>query len=167
MAASATISVARMDGVDGSPSYNLTSLTLKENFNPKISADIGISGVRNQTTNGVGGRLELGVTATESLGSFKGYVRAAVGEYYLRTLNTSYYSIEPGVIIPVGLFNTQIGYRYRNTFSSSSPIQDETNTLRLGISYNLTKKDSVGIRFDRMRGDLNENVTAISYTRNF
>ena len=44
---------------------------------------------------------------------------------------------------------------------------DTTDTVRVGLSYALTKKDSIGVRYDRVRGDSFNHSYNLSYTRSF
>ena len=160
--------------VEGQKIDNLTSakqkqysLSVKENITKEIAGDVSFS---NTTTDGTGAlttRLEGGLTGTtQQVGPVIGYVRAAVGQKYSNTTDFSYYSVEPGVMIPMGNFTGKIGYRYRSAFDSTAN-GDQTNTWRAGLSYALTKKDAVGVRFDSVRGDSKQDVWAVNYTRSF
>ena len=62
-------------------------------------------------------------------------------------------------------FSTKIGYRIRNAFQVSN--LDHTNTARVGLSYAFNKQDSVALRYDRVRGDQEQNLWALSYIRSF
>ena len=61
--------------------------------------------------------------------------------------------------------SAKLGWRYREAFNNVNA--DTTRTWRAGLSYDLTKKDAVGVRYDRMRGDTNQNIVAVNYTRSF
>ena len=143
------------------------SLSVKENITKEITGDVSFS---NTTTDGTGAltsRLEGGLTGTtQQVGPVIGYVRVAAGQRYSNTADFSYYSVEPGVMIPMGNFTGKIGYRYRSAFDSTAN-GDQTNTWRAGLSYALTKKDAVGVRFDQVRGDSKQDVWAVNYTRSF
>jgi hypothetical protein len=143
------------------------SLSVKENITKEIAGDVSFS---NTTTDGTGAlttRLEGGLTGTtQQVGPVIGYVRVAAGQRYSNTADFSYYSVEPGVMIPMGNFTGKIGYRYRSAFDSTAN-GDQTNTWRAGLSYALTKKDAVGVRFDQVRGDSKQDVWAVNYTRSF
>jgi hypothetical protein len=96
------------------------------------------------------------------------YTRAAIGEKFTNTSNFSYYSVEPGVTAPIGStgLTARVGYRFRNAFDPSANA-DTTRTWRAGLSYDLTKKDTIGVRYDRVRGDSNADGIAVNYTRSF
>jgi hypothetical protein len=112
-------------------------------------------------------RLELGLIPSYDLGSVKLYTRAVVGEKYNTTGNFSYYSVEPGVIIPLGGgFSTRLGYRFRDAVDSGK-FADRTETTRIGVRYDFNKQDAVNLRFDRVRGDQDQNTWALSYIRSF
>ena len=113
-------------------------------------------------------RIEGSVTGRTTLGFFSPYLRLGVGQKFTTITNYSYYSVEPGITAP--LANTgltaRLGYRYRTAVDSNT-YADTTDTWRLGLSYALTKQDTVGIRYDQVRGDTNQNNWAFNYTRNF
>ena len=145
------------------------SVSVKETLVKGLAGDIGLS----QTNNKVAGsdtlastRTEGGLTASTTLGSFTPYVRGAVGYKYTSATNFSYYSVEPGASVGLGGgFTAKLGWRYREAFSNANA--DSTRTLRAGVAYDLTKADQIGVRYDRMRGDTNQNIVAVNYTRSF
>jgi hypothetical protein len=165
-AGSFTVEGQQIDSLTGA-NQKQYSLSVKENITKEVAGDVSFS---NTTTDGTGAlttRLEGGLTGTtQQVGPVIGYVRAAVGQRYSNTTDFSYYSVEPGVLIPMGNFTGKIGYRYRSAFDSTAN-GDQTNTWRAGLSYALTKKDTVGIRYDQVRGDSKQNIVAVNYTRGF
>jgi hypothetical protein len=66
----------------------------------------------------------------------------------------------------MGNFTGKIGYRYRSAFDSTA-YGDQTNTWRTSVSYALTKKDEIGVGFDKVRGDNKQDSWAVKYTRGF
>jgi len=94
------------------------------------------------------------------------YTKVAVGEKLTSGGPKEYYSIEPGIVVRLNKdISVRAGYRYRTAFDSA--VHDTTRTQRLGASYALTKKDSVNLRFDRVRGDSVQNSWNLAYTRSF
>jgi hypothetical protein len=165
-AGSFTVEGQQIDSLTGA-NQKQYSLSVKENITKEIAGDVSFS---NTTTDGTGAlttRLEGGLTGTtQQVGPVIGYVRVAAGQRYSNTADFSYYSVEPGVMIPMGNFTGKIGYRYRSAFDSTAN-GDQTNTWRAGLSYALTKKDAVGVRFDSVRGDSKQDVWVVNYTRSF
>lgn len=153
--------------VSGGANSKLYSLAVKHDLTNTFAADVGFG---NQVTDGTGAlstRLEAGLTGSTALfGSVKGYTRVALGQKYTNTTDFSYYSIEPGVSMPVGPFVAKVGYRYR-TATNSTANADQTNTGRASLSYALSKNDSVALGYDHIRGDSQNNVVKVSYTRGF
>jgi hypothetical protein len=143
------------------------SLSVKENITKELAGDVSF---KNTVTDGTGAlttRLEAGLTGTtQRVGPVAGYVRVAAGQKFSNTGDFSYYSIEPGVLIPMGNFTGKIGYRYRSAFDSSAN-GDQTNTWRAGVSYAVTKKDAVGVGYDSVRGDSTQNIVKVNYSRSF
>ena len=82
------------------------------------------------------------------------------------TGNKDFYGIEPGVIVPFAdRWNVRFGYRMRDGYSGSTG--ERTNTARLGVGYDLTKVDSINVRYDRQRGDSEQNSWNLAYIRRF
>lgn len=167
-AGSATIEGQKLNTISGNDQWN-TNFTLSGEVNSSFSVHTQLSSTQTDNTNAVSTRLEVGGTGTETLvGPVKGYVRVAVGEKYSSTGQFSYYSVEPGVTFPVvGALSGKVGYRYRTSFTNANVNKDTTDTIRVGVSYAITKLDSLGARYDRITGDSRQNGYALFYTRNF
>lgn len=142
-------------------------LTARQNLSKSVVGDVQLTVNQAEASNALAGRSELGMTYSAPIGRLSGYVRGAVGLKYADGQNsTSYYSVEPGV--RYGLterLSARVGYRYRDAFSNS--VADQTNTVRVGLNYAVSKTAEVGVRFDRVRGDSEQNVVALGYTRRF
>ena len=164
---SVTITGANVNGVNGSPDQVQYGLGFKKDVNKNFAGDVSFLNIQNDGTNALSTRLEAGATAQNTYGSFTPYVRLALGEKYTNTANFTYYSVEPGVKAPLGVagLTGQLAYRFRNAVNTAN--NDTTRTWRAGVSYDLTKVDSVGLRYDSVRGDQNQNIVAVSYTRGF
>ena len=166
-AASVTVTGANVDGVQGSPNQTQYGLGVKGNINKNLAGDVSFLNVQTNNTNALSTRLEAGLTGENTYGMFTSYARVAVGEKYTNTSNFTYYSIEPGVKVPFGTtgITGQVGYRFRNAVDTAN--NDTSRTWRAGLSYAMTKVDSIGLRYDSVRGDQNQNIVAVSYTRGF
>lgn len=154
-----SVEYGNRDGVDGGADSNSVKVTLGSKINENVSVDVSSrfakqdGSTSNNTT-----RLEAGVTGTMPLASgFSIYTRGAVGERFTSTGDNSYYSVEPGIKYAVTpSLTTKVGYRYRDAFTSGN--DDLTRAWRLGAEYALTKQYSVGVGYDRVRGDSNFNA---------
>jgi hypothetical protein len=171
-AASATIEYQNIDGISNTPQDQRNiSLAVRENITKNLIGDVQLSDTANKGSADTASsfRAEAGLTGVYDLGLAKLYARGAFGEKYTTTRNFTYYSIEPGVIVPFGStgLSAKVGYRYRNAVNDTNVNKDTTDTVRVGLAYDLTKKDQVGVRFDRVRGDSNQNIWAVNYTRGF
>jgi hypothetical protein len=170
-AASVTAEYQNANGVDGNASQQGYNLTVRGNVMKGVSADAGIQTRVSDSTDGISStRLEAGLTGSTSLAPslpFGVYTRIATGQKFTTTTNYAYYSVEPGVSMPFGRsgLTARVGWRYRAAYDTANA--DETKTWRAGLSYAVTKQDTVGVRYDRMRGDTNQNVIAVNYTRGF
>jgi hypothetical protein len=166
-AASATVEYQSVTGVNGSRDQSGYLVAVRENINKNFTGDVLLTMRQTDVTNSLTNRLEAGLTARTSLGLINPYLRTAVGEKFISTGDYSYYSVEPGVTAPVGStgLTARLGWRYRNAFSSTN--DDETRTWRMGVSYAVNKANSVGVRYDRLRGDSNQNSWNFNYTKNF
>lgn len=165
---SVTIEGQRLNTVAGADQGNL-GIGFKHNYNNTFAADFGVSSTQTSGTDAVSTRAEVGVTASQPLPfGLTGSVRAGLGEKYVSTGNFTYYSVEPAVSAPIGStgLTAKVGWRYRSAIDSTAN-NDQTHTMRYGVSYDLSKVDSVGVRYDRVRGDADQKVLAVNYTRSF
>jgi hypothetical protein len=162
----ATIEHSNGEGVNGAK--NSSGYMINFAVPVTKTVDGGFQMVTSQTdgTNSVSTRVEGFVTPKYDLGFASAYLRTAVGTRLNSSGDSEYYAVEPGVVVPLGKgFSTRVGYRYRAAFNSA--VADTTETARLGISYALTKKDAFTVRYDRVRGDTNQNSWNFAYTRGF
>jgi hypothetical protein len=166
-AGSFTVEGQQIDNIGSTADQRRYSLSVKENLTRELTGDVSFGNTTTTSTGALSTRLEAGLTGTtQQVGPVAGYVRVAAGQKFNNTGNFIYYSVEPGVLIPMGNFTGKIGYRYRSAVDSTAN-GDQTNTWRAGVSYALTKKDAVGVRFDSVRGDNTQDAWAVNYTRSF
>ena len=171
IAASVTAEYNNADGIDGSASQQGYNMSIRDNVSNGVAVDAGIQTRNNNSTGGINStRLEAGLTGTASLTPslpFAVYTRVSSGQKFTTTTNYTYYSVEPGVTLPFGGsgLTARVGWRYRATYDTANA--DETKTWRAGLSYAVTKQDTIGVRYDRVRGDTNQNTVAVNYTRGF
>jgi opacity protein-like surface antigen len=91
----------------------------------------------------------------------------ALGEKFSNGANFGYYSVEPGVVYNfTDKLSGKVGYRFRNGFGNNGNL-DTTHTARVGVSYAVTKNDTVGVRYDQVRGDSFNHSVNFAYTRSF
>jgi hypothetical protein len=167
-AASASIEYQNIDVVGGTTDQKNVNLTVREAINQNFTGDVSLSNAWNNNTGGFASfRAEAGVTgAMPVAGPIGVYTRVATGQKFTSTTNFGYYSVEPGVTAALGGgFNAKVGYRFREAFATGD--NDTTRTWRAGVTYDLTKKDTIGVRYDQMRGDAKQNIWAVNYTRGF
>lgn len=164
-AQSATLEYQNIDNKVGKP-QDTYSLSVRHNLTQNISGDVLFSDTKTRDSGPLSNRIEFGLTGRTALfGPVSGYTRVALGEKIGNSTQATYYSIEPGVNMPVGPFTARVGYRWRSAVDSTN--NDQTHTWRAGLSYPLTKVDAVGIRYDRVRGDSTQEIVAVNYTRSF
>jgi hypothetical protein len=155
---------------NGAAAQSQAVLGIKKDINSMFAGDLAFSNAQTEGTNALSTRLEAGVTGTIPLVSgINGYTRVALGQKYTNTTNFTYYSIEPGVTAAVpgvaGL-TAKVGYRWRSA-DDAGAYNDQTHTMRYTLSYALTKVDSIGVRYDRVKGDNDQKIWAVAYTRGF
>jgi hypothetical protein len=168
-AASATVEYQDQTGVKGTTNSSLYLLSVSENINQNFSGGIQTNFGAKESTGAVSNsRVEGFLNGKTTVGFVSPYVRLAVGEKFTTTTNYSYYSVEPGVSAPIGStgLTAKVGYRFRTAFDATANA-DTTNTWRAGLSYAITKQDTIGVRYDQVRGDTNQNNWAFNYTRGF
>lgn len=166
MADSVTAEYQAVD-VKGGAEQGLFLVGYKHEINKTFAVDASMSNTITEGTNAVGARYEAGVTGTYDLvGPVKFYTRGAIGEKTASGAQFTYYVIEPGVQFPIaGALSGKVGWRWRS--ATDTARGDQTHTTRVGLNYALTKVDSIGVRYDRMRGDADQNAVAVNYTRSF
>jgi len=165
---SATIEYQDADGVGTSASQKGYTATLRQDINKNFTGDVAFQTRTNDSTGNLATqRLEAGVTGRLPLGPVTPTLRLATGEKFASTYHYSYYVVEPGVNAPIGAtgLTARLAWRYRAAWDSAN--LDETRTWRYGLSYAINKEHAVGVRYDVQRGQLNQNVVAVNYTRSF
>jgi hypothetical protein len=169
-AASATIELQDMNSLYGQKDTRNVVFSVRENINKSVIGDVTLGQV-SAVGAGVGStRVEVGLTGLLPVTSFMtSYTRLGVGDKTTTTTSYPYYNIETGFKTPTPIagLNTTFGFRFRTAFSEMN--KDTTRTIRLGLGYELTKVDTVGVRFDVVRGvaPQSQNVFALNYSRGF
>ncbi len=155
---------AATTGVDSS----IINVSAKTRLFGQTDADVGILTTRAETTDKLTNRYELGLTQNMPIDgtglSFS--LRGAVGQKAVSTSQPfNYHSVEPAVTAKVGAVTAKLGYRWRDAFNNVNA--DKSETTRFAITYDLTKKDKIGVGYDILRGDGANKSTTVAYTRNF
>jgi opacity protein-like surface antigen len=164
-AGSLLVETAQIDGITRANSTGYL-IQVSEEIAKNVDASAQILTYQTDGTNSVSSRYELGLSPKYKLGSATLYTKFALGQKLSSTGNKDFYGIEPGVIVPFAeRWNVRFGYRMRNGYDGSTG--ERTNTARLGLGYDLTKVDSINIRYDRQRGDLEQNSWNLAYIRRF
>ena len=150
---------------------SVTQLTVKTRLFSEVDGDIGINQAKNDTTNSITDRREIGLSSGYEVTNFaKVTLRAATG---IKDVSGKegiyYYSVEPGVNIktPLDGLTARVAYRYRNAYDSAN--LDELQTMRYALSYDLTKKDRITLQYDNAFSGNSPTYkqTGIAYTRSF
>jgi hypothetical protein len=136
-------------------------------INKDLAVDSSLQVTQVEGSNKVSNRFDVGVIPKfDVYGPVRGRVRLALGEKWSSTGNYKTYAVEPGIYGNLGAgFSASLGYRYRNSLDST--YKDRTTTLRTGVDYAITPKDSVGVRLDNMRGDSKQDIWNLNYVRSF
>lgn len=162
----ATIEYSTSEAMNGRPGS--TGYLVKWNTPLTKGVDWDFQMLSSQTdrTNSVSTRAEIGLVPKYDLGWARVNTKIALGKRFNSSGESNYYSIEPSIRVPVvNDWSVRVGYRFREALDSS--VADTTKTLRVGVGYDITKKDSVLLRYDLQRGDSDQNLWALAYTRRF
>jgi hypothetical protein len=165
---SVTVDYQNADGVNGGVDQNGYSATLRHDINKKFTGDLSFQTRTSATSGNLSTqRIEAGLTTKLPLGPLTSSLRLATGEKFSSTYNYAYYVVEPGISAPIGStgLTARLAWRYRTAWDSAN--SDETRAWRYGLSYAINKEHAVGVRYDVQRGQSNQNVVAVNYTRNF
>jgi hypothetical protein len=165
---SATIDYQNADGVNGGTDQTGYSATLRQDVNKNFTGDVAFQTRTNDSTGNLSTqRLEAGITGKLPLGPVTPTLRLGTGEKFASTYHYAYYVVEPGVNAPIGStgLTARLAWRYRAAWDTAN--LDETRTWRYGLSYAINKEHAVNLRYDVQRGQSNQNVMAVGYTRSF
>ena len=163
---SGTAEYSTVQGLNGKPGGASYLVKFNAKFIDNVDWDFQMVSAQTDRSNSVSTRAELGLVPRLNLDTVRLSTKMAVGKRFNSTGESNYWTIEPSVAIPMlGGITPRIGWRYREAFNDS--VLDTTRTLRLGVSYDITKKDVFTVRFDRVRGDTDQNTWNFAYTRRF
>lgn len=168
-AASGTLEYQNVNGVQGTPDTRQYRLGVAEKINDNFAGDVSFLTTAKESNGSLSSsRIEGGLTGSYAYTYFTPYVRVATGQKFTTTNNFTYYSIEPGVSVPIAStgLTAKVGWRYRNAYDPNA-YADDTRAWRGTLSYAITPKDSVAVRYDRVRGDVNQDIWVFGYTRGF
>jgi hypothetical protein len=165
MADSVSVEYQAQD-VKGSQDNKYYGMKYTKSLGNNLTADVGTQTTVGLTDSKTTNRTEVGITPIFDVRGLKLTTRFATGEKSTLNNRFAYYSIQPGVSVPVtDKLDLNTAWRYRTAYHSGK--NDETRTTSVGASYKVTSVDAVGIRFDRVRGDANQNNVAVNYIRSF
>lgn len=99
-------------------------------------------------------------------GGIRPYVGVRLGEKVTSSTHFGHYAFDAGVKVPLGAgFTGDVGARYRNAFDTVNAY--ETRRAHLAVGYELTKQDSIAVRWSRSWGDEEKDGVRLQYTRSF
>lgn len=166
LAGSATVEYSNVEGVNGAKNGKGYLVNWNDSITKTLDGGFQMTTAQTDGTNSVSTRVEASLTPKYALGFGTAYIKGSVGLKLNSAGSTEFYAVEPGIIVPLGGgFSTRIGYRYRAAFDSG--IADTTRTARVGLTYALTKKDALTLRYDQQRGNSEQNSVNFAYTRSF
>jgi hypothetical protein len=168
LAGSVTVEGAKINTIGGNDQMN-TNFTLSETVNKTFSVHTQVSSSQTDNTNAVSTRVEVGGTASVPVfGPVSGYAKLAVGQKYSTSGSFTYYSVEPGVTVPLSsALTAKVGYRFRTAAENPNVNKDTTDTVRVGVTYAIDKARSVGVRYDRITGDSRQDGYNVFYSHSF
>lgn len=150
----------------GRPDGTAYLIKVGESISKNVELDFQMVTAQTDGTNAVSTRLETGLTPRWDFGPGKFYTKFALGRKLDARGNKDYYGVEPGYILPLtNRASIRYGFRYRDGIGDD--LGERTDTHRLGVEYKLTKFDALNVRFDRQRGDSNQNSWNFAYIRRF
>lgn len=129
----------------------------------------------DNANNGLSYAVQLGVTGKYPiklpvLGDAKVYTRVGVGAIAVGPTQWYRYNIEPGIVFPIGNTETtaKFGVRYQDNFVAGNMWNKDTSkTIRVALSHPITKLDSIGVGYDRQRGDWSADIWSLALTHTF
>lgn len=168
-AQSFTVDVQNQNPDSGANHQKQIGLKVDMPVNKLISVDGLVQTQQTDNSNTLASRVEVGATAkTQLAGPIDVYGRLGLGQKAASgSERFSYHSEEVGLIYNTALpgLKAKVGYRWRDAFTDGR--NDKAESTRFAVSYALSKKDTVGVRYDIHRGDSPAHATALFYTRGF
>ena len=164
-AASVTVEAQNQIGEKGAKNQTQSKLQVQESLTATFSVDASVTQAVQQGTSALSTRDEVGISGSWPVGPIKFYTRVGTGAKYTNATHFGYYLVEPGVAYSVGPVTARVGFRFRDAYDETN--KDLSRTYRYGVSYAVTKKDTVGIRYDRLTGDSQNHSYYVNYTRSF
>ena len=166
VAGSATVEYSSVEGVNGAKNGTGYLVGFNDSITKNLDGGFQMTTAQTDGTNAVSTRVEASLTPKYALSFGTAYLKGSIGTKLNTAGTTDYYAVEPGVIVPVnGKVSVRAGYRYRSAVDSG--LADTTRTQRLGVTYALTNKDALTLRYDHQRGDSQQNSWNFAYTRGF
>jgi len=168
----------------GAPDQYQTSLQVKHDVGNGVAVDFGVQAAQNNDANVASSsskvykdsqRVEAGISYQQAIfGPVDGYARLGLGQKAPSGTEAFWYhSEEVGVIghLPYG-FDAKLGYRWRNELSSGTSSQvDTSQTLRMGLAYNINKSNVIALTRDNTQADAanggNQTAYHVTYTVKF
>jgi len=168
----------------GAPDQYQTSLQVKHGVGNGVAVDFGVQAAQNNDANVASSsskvykdsqRVEAGISYQQAIfGPVDGYARLGLGQKAPSGTEAFWYhSEEVGVIghLPYG-FDAKLGYRWRNELSSGTSSQvDTSQTLRMGLAYNINKSNVIALTRDNTQADAanggNQTAYHVTYTVKF
>jgi hypothetical protein len=150
----------------GAPDQYQTSLAVKHGFGNGVAVDFGLAAAQNNDANVAASsskvykdttRVEAGVSYQKAIfGPVDGYARLGLGQKAPSGTEAFWYhSQEVGVVghLPYG-FDAKLGYRWRQELSNGTSSQvDTSQTLRMGLAYNIDKKNVISLNRDNVQAN--------------
>ena len=150
----------------GAPDQYQTSLAVKHGFSNGVAVDFGVAAAQNNDANVASSsskvykdttRVEAGVSYQKAIfGPVDGYARLGLGQKAPSGTEAFWYhSQEVGVVghLPYG-FDAKLGYRWRSELNNGTSSQvDTSKTLRMGLAYNIDKKNVISLNRDNVQAD--------------
>lgn len=179
---SVTIAYQQLSTDNGSsPDATQNALNVRHGLGNGFAIDFGVRAAQNDYSSSSSKsfrgstRVEGGVSYTQTLhGVVDGYARLGLGQKAPSgTEGFWYHSEEIGVIakLPYKL-KARVGYRWRQEMFTETSSQLDTNeTFRLGLAYDIDKKNTIGINRDKINQNAanggEKTAHFITYTRRF
>ena len=168
-AGSVTVEGTNYNTLNGGADQKGALISFSENINKTFSVQTAVSTIQTETSNAIGSRLEAGVTATVPLfGPVVGSTKVALGQKYSTKGQFTYYLVEPAIAVPLSnSLTAKVAYRFRTAAENPNVNNDTTQTVRVGLNYDINKEYTVGTRYDRVTGDSRQDAVSINFTRSF
>jgi hypothetical protein len=155
-------------GANAGTSSSLYNIKVIGDITRQWDADINMINTRNDSTNSIMSQYEVGLRYKEPLSkNLVVYLRGTTGVIQVSGRSSDTYAgVEPGVIWRVagGPVTTKVDYTWATGVNNNNL---DIGMTRVQLGYDISKENTISLRRDWMRGDINFDAWIVGIAHKF